>query len=123
MQATAKKTPPVAPPKPKPGSKAGAKAGAKPAQAAPGAGDAADPVLAAANANKLAAEQEVLMLQAQMAAMKAKLEVRVVSRSISPPWGSIRFRLAPRTYAPWGCIVRVVPDRHTKSRQMPTRNT
>ena len=26
----------------------------------------------------------------------------VVSRSISPPWGSIRFRLAPRTYAPWG---------------------
>ena len=32
----------------------------------------------------------------------------VVSRSISPPWGSIRLRPALRTYAPWGCIVRVV---------------
>ena len=38
--------------------------------------------------------------------------VRVPSRSILPPWGSIRFRLAPRTYAPWG--VRVVSQ--TKSR-------
>ena len=35
------------------------------------------------------------------------IEVRVVSRSISPPWRSCLFRLAPRTYAPWGCIVRV----------------
>ena len=43
--------------------------------------------------------------------------VRVPSRSISPPWGSIRFRLALRTYAPWG--VRVVSQ--TKSRKMPTR--
>ena len=35
-------------------------------------------------------------------------EVRVVSRSIPPPWGSIRFRLAPRTYdaPPWGCMHR-----------------
>ena len=39
-------------------------------------------------------------------------------RSISPPWGSIRFRLALRTYAPWG--VRVVSQ--TKSRKIPTRN-
>ena len=42
------------------------------------------------------------------------------SRSISPRWGSIRYRLALRTYAPWG--VRVVPDRLTKSRKIPTRN-
>ena len=48
--------------------------------------------------------------------------VRVVSRSIPPPWGPIRFRLAPRTYAPWGLIVRVVPGRLTKSRKIPTRN-
>ena len=32
--------------------------------------------------------------------------VRVASRTISLRWGSIRFRLALRTYAPWGCIVR-----------------
>ena len=38
----------------------------------------------------------------------------------STPWGSIRFRLAPRAYAPWGCIVRVVSQ--TKSRKIPTRN-
>ena len=44
-------------------------------------------------------------------------KVRAVSRSISPPWGSIRFRLALRTYAPWG--VRVVSQ--TKSRKIPTR--
>ena len=46
-------------------------------------------------------------------------QVRVASRSISPPWGSIRFRLAPRTYdaPPWG--VRVVSQ--TKSRKIPTR--
>ena len=44
--------------------------------------------------------------------------VRVASRTISPPWGSIRFRLALRTYAPWG--VRVVG--RTKSRKIPTRN-
>ena len=31
--------------------------------------------------------------------------VRVPSRPMSPPRGSIRFRLALRTYAPWGCIV------------------
>ena len=47
--------------------------------------------------------------------------VRVPSRSIPPPWGSIRFRLAPRTYAPRGPSVRVVPDRLTKSRKIPTR--
>ena len=45
--------------------------------------------------------------------------VRVAGRSISPPWGSIRFRLALRTYAPCGCIVRVVSQ--TKSRTTPTR--
>ena len=39
------------------------------------------------------------------------------SRSIPPPWGSIRFRLALRTCAPWG--VRVVSQ--TKSRKLPTR--
>ena len=38
-----------------------------------------------------------------------------------PRWRSIRFRLAPRTYAPWG--VRVVPGRLTKSRKIPTRKT
>ena len=46
--------------------------------------------------------------------------VRAASRSIPPPWGSIRFRVAPRTYASWGCIVRVVT--RTKSRKIPTRN-
>ena len=46
--------------------------------------------------------------------------VRVPSRSISPPWGSIRFRRALHTYAPLG--VRVVPDRRTKSRKIHTRN-
>ena len=45
--------------------------------------------------------------------------VRVTSRSVSPPWRSIRFRLALRTYAPWGCIVRVVSQ--AKSRKIPTR--
>ena len=45
--------------------------------------------------------------------------VRVAGRSISPRWRSIRFRLALRTYAPWGCIVRVVSQ--TKSRKIPTR--
>jgi len=39
---------------------------------------------------------------------ETKLKVRAVSRSISPRWRSIRFRLALRTYAPWACIVRVV---------------
>ena len=43
-----------------------------------------------------------------------------MSRSTSPRWGSVRFRFAPRTYAPWGCIVRVAS--RTKSRQVPTRN-
>ena len=32
-------------------------------------------------------------------------QVRVPGRLISPPWRSIRFRLAPRTYAPWGVRV------------------
>ena len=47
-------------------------------------------------------------------------EVRTAGRSISPPWRPIRIRRAPRTYAPWGCIVRVVSQ--TKSRKRPTRN-
>ena len=47
-----------------------------------------------------------------------ELTVVNASRSIPPPWGSIRFRLALRTYAPWG--VRVVSQ--TKSRKIPTRN-
>ena len=47
--------------------------------------------------------------------------VRVLSGPISPQWGSIRFPFSPRTYAPWG--VRVVPDRLTKSRKVPTRKT
>ena len=43
---------------------------------------------------------------------------------LHPQWGSIRFRLAPRTYdaPPCGPSVRVVPDRLTKSRQTPTLN-
>ena len=45
------------------------------------------------------------------------LEVRLASRSIPPQWGSIRFRLAPRTYAPWGCVVHVVSQ--PKSRRYP----
>ena len=48
-----------------------------------------------------------------------KSGVRVASRSIPPPWGSIQFRLALRTYAPWGCIVRVVS--RTESRKIPAR--
>ena len=49
-----------------------------------------------------------------------QVRIRVARRSIPPPWGSIRLRLAPRTYdaPPWG--VRVVSQ--TKSRKMPTRN-
>ena len=46
--------------------------------------------------------------------------VRATGRTIPPPWGSYRFRLALRTDAPWGCIVRVVGQ--TKSRKIPTRN-
>ena len=42
--------------------------------------------------------------------------VHPVGRLISPRWGSIRFRLALRTYALWG--VRVVSL--TKSRKIPT---
>ena len=43
--------------------------------------------------------------------------VRVMSRSASFQWGSIRFRSALHTYAPWG--VRVVSL--TTSRKIPTR--
>ena len=50
--------------------------------------------------------------------LKPGRPVCVASRSILPPWRSIRFRLALRTYAPWG--VRVVSQ--TKSRKIPTRN-
>ena len=38
-----------------------------------------------------------------------------------PHGGSIRFRLTPRAYAPWGCIVRVVSQ--AESRKIPTRQT
>ena len=50
------------------------------------------------------------------------VQVRVPSRSISPPWGPIRFRPAPHTYdaPPCGPSVRVVSQ--TKSRKIPTRN-
>ena len=41
---------------------------------------------------------------------------RVTSRTIPTQWGSIRFRLAPRTHAQRWPSVRVVPDRLTKSR-------
>ena len=41
------------------------------------------------------------------------------NRSISPQWRPIRFRLALCTSTPWGCIVRVVPDRLTKPRKHP----
>ena len=47
-------------------------------------------------------------------------QVRVTSRSLPPQRRSIRFRLAPRTYAPRGCIVRA--DGLAKSRKIPTRN-
>ena len=50
----------------------------------------------------------------------ALVKVRAASRSIPPPWGSIRFRLALRTYAPCAPSVRVVSQ--TKSRKIPTRN-
>ena len=48
------------------------------------------------------------------------LQARGMRRSIPPPRGSIRFRLALRAYdaPPWG--VRVVSQ--TKSRKIPTRN-
>ena len=48
--------------------------------------------------------------------------VHLKSRSIPPPWGSIRFRLAPRTYdaPPCGCIVAVASQ--AKSREIPTRD-
>ena len=51
------------------------------------------------------------------AAWQCAAFVSYLSRSIPPPWRSIRFRLALRTYAPWG--VRVVSQ--TKSRKIPTR--
>ena len=53
--------------------------------------------------------------------------VRLPSRSTSPQWRSIRFRLAHHTYAPWGCIVRVVSqtksskNAHTKTFTAPFR--
>ena len=43
-------------------------------------------------------------------------------RSIPPHGGSIRFRPAPRTYAPCGCIVRALSQTKSKSRKTPTRN-
>ena len=46
-------------------------------------------------------------------------KVRAVGRSIPPPWGSVRFRPPTCTYAPRGCIVRVVE--RAKSRKIPTR--
>ena len=53
--------------------------------------------------------------------MDQQAKVHAVSRPTPPRWRSIRFRLALRTYnaPPWG--VRVVPDRLTKSRKIPTR--
>ena len=55
----------------------------------------------------------------QPAALVTTAKVRVPGRSVPPRWGSIRFRLALRTYnpPPWG--VRVVSL--TKSRKIPTR--
>ena len=54
---------------------------------------------------------------------KTLLWARYASRAVQfhPQWGSIRFRLPPRTYdaPPWGCIVRVVEL--AKSREIPTR--
>ena len=49
------------------------------------------------------------------------LKYSVASRSMPPPWGSIRFRPAPRTYdaPPCGLSVRVVSQ--TKPRKIPTR--
>ena len=46
--------------------------------------------------------------------------VRAAGRSTPPPWWSIRFRLALRTYAPCGPSAREVSQ--TKSRKIPTRN-
>ena len=42
--------------------------------------------------------------------LKPKQDVRATRRSISPRRRSIRLCLAPRTHAPWGCIVRVEPN-------------
>ena len=58
-------------------------------------------------------------IMAAKAKLVAAILVCVVSRSISPPWGSIRFRLALRTHTPFG--VRAVSQ--TKSRRTPTRKT
>ena len=46
-------------------------------------------------------------------------QVRAASRSIPPHGGQFDFVWLPHTYAPWGCIVRVVSL--TKSRRIPTR--
>ena len=50
---------------------------------------------------------------------KTLRKVSLVSRSIPPRWGSVRFRLALRTYdaTPWGVHVASL----TWSRKMPTR--
>ena len=53
-------------------------------------------------------EARVSRLELGLLLNEAVLQVRDAGRSISPPSGSIRFRRAPRTYAPWRCIVRVV---------------
>ena len=47
----------------------------------------------------------------------------VLSRSIPPPWGSIRFHLALRTYAPWGCIVRVLSQTRSRKNTHPKNIT
>ena len=46
--------------------------------------------------------------------------VRVPSRSIPPPWGVNPISSGSPHVRPWGCIVRVVPDRQTKPRKIPT---
>ena len=70
--------------------------------------------------NACRSPRRVLYRAGTSRASRAWTRVRAASRSLSPPRGSIRFRLALRTYdaPPWG--VRVVS--HTKSRKIPTRN-
>ena len=52
-------------------------------------------------------------------ARRSTSRVCIPRRQVPPRWGSIRFRLASRLYAAWGCTLRVV--RLTKSRKTTTR--
>ena len=60
---------------------------------------------AAARWWRQAAEQGNMLAQRGLSQLyEAGRGVRVVSRTISPPWGSIRFCLALRAYSPWAYV-------------------